>query len=214
MTTLTRGERFKGARLDHNQHGKQTMDDVAAATGVSKSLIQALEDDENDRSVGYDKVAKLAAYYGVSANWLLCLDGDYHIRPSAVDELGLSQKNIDYLKNPSVVMGRGATVPIVNTLVRTFINDVLDICQEERLHNEFQVMQNILARINGSISRSNECLLSFNDVDEYIRRNGLFLLPAKDGAAYYAKQIGDTIAQSLIEKYVHPSHRGTDFIDD
>ena len=71
MAKLTRGERFKGARLDFNQHQKQTMDEVAAATGISKSLIQALEDDENDRSVGYDKVAKLAAHYHVTTDYLL-----------------------------------------------------------------------------------------------------------------------------------------------
>ena len=98
MHTLTRGERFKGARLDHNQHGKQTMDDVAAATGISKSLIQALEDDDNTRSVGYDKVAKLAAYYGVSANWLLSLSGDPHIQPTLADELGLSSSTIQKIK--------------------------------------------------------------------------------------------------------------------
>ena len=44
---LTRGERFKDARIVHNQHGKQTMDEVAAAPGIKKSLIQALEKDEN-----------------------------------------------------------------------------------------------------------------------------------------------------------------------
>ena len=59
---LTRGERFKDARIVHNQHGKQTMDEVAAATGISKSLIQALENDDKERSVGYDKVAALAAH--------------------------------------------------------------------------------------------------------------------------------------------------------
>ena len=66
---LTRGERFKDARIVHNQHGKQTMDEVAAATGISKSLIQALENDDKERSVGYDKVAALAAHYRVTADY-------------------------------------------------------------------------------------------------------------------------------------------------
>ena len=214
MTALTRGERFKDARTVHNQHKKQTMDEVAAATGVSKALIHALETDGNNRSVGYDKVAKLAAHYGVSANWLLCLDGDYHIHPTATDELGLSQNNVEYLKNPSVVMGRGATVPAVNALVLDFINDVLDICREEGLQSDFQSMKYILARINAKLSETSEDLLSFSMVDEYIRRNGLFILPAKDGAEYYAKQIGNAIAQGLIEKYVYPSYTKNVFIDD
>ena len=99
MAVLTRGERFKGARLDYNKHGKQTMDEVATATGVSKSLIQALEDDENNRSVGYDKVAKLASYYGVSPNWLLRLSEDPHILPTAADDLDLSASAIELMRN-------------------------------------------------------------------------------------------------------------------
>lgn len=99
MSKWSRGERFKNARLEFNQHGKQTMDEVAAATGVSKSLIQALEDDNNDRSVGYDKVAKLAAHYGVSTNWLFRLSEEPSIQPCAIDELGLSPKSVALLQN-------------------------------------------------------------------------------------------------------------------
>lgn len=68
---LTRGERFKDARTIRNQHGKQTMDEVTAATGIPKSKISALEDDETDRGVDYREVGKLAKHYGVSADWLI-----------------------------------------------------------------------------------------------------------------------------------------------
>lgn len=73
MVNLTRGERFKDARLVHNQHGKQTMKEVELATGVNESMIANLEDDEKLRSVGYDKITKLAIHYGVSADYLLGL---------------------------------------------------------------------------------------------------------------------------------------------
>lgn len=77
---LSRGERFEEARRKANK----TMDDVAAETGLSKSSIQALEDDDNDRDVGYTKIAKLAACYGVSADYLMGLTDiasqDYSIR--------------------------------------------------------------------------------------------------------------------------------------
>ena len=87
---LTRGERFKDARIVHNQHGKQTMDEVAAATGISKSLIQALENDDKERSVGYDKVAALAAHYRVTADYLLGLTNDPHPQHTAIDDLGIT----------------------------------------------------------------------------------------------------------------------------
>lgn len=69
---LTRGERFKDARIVHNRHGKQTLDEVAAATGVSKANLSAIENDKAG-SIGADSVAALAKHYGVSADWLLGL---------------------------------------------------------------------------------------------------------------------------------------------
>lgn len=98
MAKLTRGERFKDARIVHNQHKKQTMDEVATATGVSKSLIQSLEDDSVNRSVGYDKVAKLAAHYRVTTDFLLGLSDDPFPMPSVVDDLGLSLKAVDAIE--------------------------------------------------------------------------------------------------------------------
>ena len=87
---LTRGERFKDARIVHNQHGKQTMDEVEAATGIKKSLIQALENDENHRDVGYAKVATLAAHYHVTADFLLGFTNDPYPQRTAIDDLGIT----------------------------------------------------------------------------------------------------------------------------
>ena len=98
MARLTRGERFKDARIVHNRNGKQTMDEVATATGVSKSLIQSLEDDSVNRSVGYDKVAKLAAHYRVTTDFLLGLSDDPSPMPSVVDDLGLSLKAVEAIE--------------------------------------------------------------------------------------------------------------------
>ena len=97
MSTLTRGERFKDARLEYNRNGKQTMDEVYTATGVSASMIKDLEDDDKDRSVGYDKIATLATHYGVSADYLLSLTNDPSQKPCATDELGLSANAINWL---------------------------------------------------------------------------------------------------------------------
>lgn len=160
----------------------------------------------------------LADFYGVSTDYILGITPSRSSAPeirTAIECTGLTEENIVFLNNPSVAMGRGATVPKVNSLVHAFINDVIDTCREEGLHNEFQIMQQILTRVNGLISpEAGEDLPSFDAVDEYIRRNGLFLLRAKDGAAYYARQIGDTIAQGFKEKYIHPSLRYGGYIDD
>lgn len=98
MAYLTRGERFKDARLEHNKNGSQTMAEVAKATGVSASLIKELEDDDSTRDFGYKKIAELAKHYGVSANWLLELTDDHKILPCATDELLLSEGAVDAIR--------------------------------------------------------------------------------------------------------------------
>lgn len=98
MAYLTRGERFKDARLVHNKNGSQTMAEVAKATGVSASLIKELEDDDSTRDFGYKKIAELAKHYGVSANWLLELTDDHKILPCATDELSLSEGAIEAIR--------------------------------------------------------------------------------------------------------------------
>ena len=92
---LSRGERFVEARTKYNKHGKQTTQEVAKATGVSASVINALENDDSCRSVGYEKVVLLAKHYGVTIDWLLELTNDPSPKPSAVNELKLSPKAIN-----------------------------------------------------------------------------------------------------------------------
>jgi len=99
MCTLSRGERFKDARLVHNRNGKQSMDEVYAATGIAASMIKDLEDDDKERSVGYDKIAILARHYGVSTDYLLSLSSDPNRSPCATDELGLSVHAIKWFSD-------------------------------------------------------------------------------------------------------------------
>lgn len=94
MAQLERWERFKDARTVHNIHGNQTMDEVAAATGLSKNMISDLESEKKDRHVGYQDVAKLAKHYGVSGHFLLGLTEDHGVSPSVIDELGLTKESV------------------------------------------------------------------------------------------------------------------------
>ena len=126
---LTRGERFKDARLDLNKNGKQSMKTVADATGIAASLLKDLEDDDNNRSVGYDKIAVLAKHYGVSSDWLLGITDDSSPRSSAVDDLGLSTKSVQkiiQLKNSNP-----DRLAVLNGIIEdSLLSELLvDICQ-------------------------------------------------------------------------------------
>lgn len=105
---LNSWERFRDARITDNKHGRQTMDEVAAATGVSKNMISRLEKDprsdndkpESESGVKWQAVAKLARHYGVSADYLMGLSEvktpDINIR-AMCDILGLSEQTISTL---------------------------------------------------------------------------------------------------------------------
>lgn len=115
MCVLTRGERFKDARIVHNQHGSQSMDEVHSATGISQSMIKDLEDDEKNRSVGYDKIRLLAVHYGVSTDYLLGISDipsqDQNIR-SIAEFTGLSQETIEKIVEAKNSMSNVELIPL------------------------------------------------------------------------------------------------------
>lgn len=73
-TKLSRAERFQDSRLYHNKNGKETIREVAEKLNFSKTVLEALENDNDERDVGYSKIKVLAEHYGVSADYLLGLD--------------------------------------------------------------------------------------------------------------------------------------------
>lgn len=103
---LTMGERFKDARLVHNQHGKETTGAVEKATGVCKSTLSQIENDKRDP--GAKTVSELAKHYGVSADYLLGLSEV--ITPDATAQAviaytGLSEDNVRTLHNAAESSG-------------------------------------------------------------------------------------------------------------
>ena len=123
MCKLTIGERFKDARTVHNKNGSQSMDEVYNATGVFASMIKDLEDDDKNRSVGYDKIAALAKHYGVSADYLLGLSPNPTTNKD-IDAIcnytGLSQSSIQCLHNEKEWGLGGDAAVVIDTLLSDY----------------------------------------------------------------------------------------------
>lgn len=196
---LTRGERFKDARTVHNQRGKQTMDEVAAATGVSKSLIQSLEDDEVSRSVGYDKVTKLAMHYGVTADFLLGLSDEPRPLPSAVDDLGLSVKAVERIEeldlwdtpNYQIVMGNSVKYAkeIFNCLLES--KDFAEVMAELILcFDGFRVAMDSRAFDGDDFEREDE-----------LRGAGYAVLHGEDAARFYAGEAAEALKRLACQEF-------------
>lgn len=204
----SKGKRFREARTVHNQHGFQTMDEVMAATDVQKSIISALESDKSDRSVGYDKVATLATYYGVSADYLLGLSDI--ITPSAnihaiISETGLSENSVRLLKIFQ-------SVPMKANL--DFTNDIIPLSQEGDILIHYLLMKSTLTLPSPMQWNT----VNYSDIpDEDIsifsgssRKYGYVQLTGKEAFEYHCSRLAREIEHALKEKYMADAKWGED----
>ena len=191
MAKLTRGERFKDARIVHNQHKKQTMDEVATATGVSKSLIQSLEDDSVNRSVGYDKVAKLAAHYRVTTDFLLGLSDDPFPIPSVVDDLGLSLKAVDAIEQLEMFDTPNGQLQFRNASSHAL--DILNCLLESPAFHE--VMGNLLMCFDSFWINASGRQFEGEDygLEAEVRDAGHIVLKGDSAARFYANEAGNSL---------------------
>ncbi len=102
MTDFERAKRFREARTKKNQHGAQTLMEVAEATGISISTLSTLENPEHSRVPSSKNVNILAQHYGVNPGWLL----GQSISPSTdlntqmiTDYTGLSADAIEIIRS-------------------------------------------------------------------------------------------------------------------
>ena len=193
MVKLTRGERFKDARTVYNQRGKQTMDEVTAATGVSKSLIQSLEDDSVIRSVGYDKVAKLAAHYRVTTDFLLGLSEDPSPIPSIVDDLGLSLKAVDTIEQLEMFDTPNGQIQFGNASSHAL--DVLNCLLESSYFNA--VIENLLMCFDSFWIKSQGRKFEGEDyeIEAEMREAGRVVLQGADAGKFYANEAGNALKE-------------------
>lgn len=198
MAKLTRGERFKDARIVHNQHKKQTMDEVATATGVSKSLIQSLEDDSVNRSVGYDKVAKLAAHYRVTTDFLLGLSDDPFPMPSVVDDLGLSLKAVDAIEQLEMFDTPNGQLQFGNASSHAL--DILNCLLESPDFHE--VMGNLLMCFDSFWINASGRQFEGEDygLEAEMRDAGHIVLKGDYAARFYANEAGNSLRDLMCKE--------------
>ena len=86
---------------DLRDEKKMTLPDLAGATGIPLSTLQRAEG-QDDVRVGYQDIAALAKFYGVSANYLFGITGNRQHRHTGVDSLKLSDAAIGMLKGGDI----------------------------------------------------------------------------------------------------------------
>ena len=93
-THLTLQEKLRDLRDER----KLKLQEVADATSISLATMQRIETDENMR-VGYQDIAILSKFYGVSTDYLFGVTDNRQHRNVEVDALALSDSAIETLKN-------------------------------------------------------------------------------------------------------------------
>ena len=91
---LTFQERLKDLRTER----KMTLDDLAAATGISRSALGKYESDEC-KEVSHASIRTLARYYGVTSDYLLGLSENKNPANADLSDLHLQDDVIEILKS-------------------------------------------------------------------------------------------------------------------
>lgn len=200
MKSLTIGERFKDARTVHNQHGKQTMSEVEAATGVKKSLISELEND-SEREIGYTKIIALAKHYGVSTDYLLGISDTQSIDTNVkavMQYTGLTESNVEFLHNPPKV-GEEGPLNISRKSLFTLVNDLVELSQAFDVYAPFRQMQRLRSQFEGKPAHNGGFyqLVAEGSAREW----GYVALTVNESIAFYSSQLSKAIEQAIINKY-------------
>ena len=74
------------------------LEELAAATGLSKSALGSYEKDEL-KEISHKSLVELAKFYGVSADYILCLTENRNPPNTELTELHLSDDMVELLKS-------------------------------------------------------------------------------------------------------------------
>lgn len=167
--------RFKLARTKYNKNGTQSVQKVAAETGITRSLIDDLETDVvKPRGSSYLIVAQLAEYYGVTVDWLIGRDNAPIIYGSTVSEaaavLGMTDKAANQLKEISGISDIAASA-------------MDDFIKSPHFQKIVKLIIAYLKEMQGFVSLANNPASEPSDIYE--------IISAYDLCEYYAsKEIG------------------------
>lgn len=89
-------ERLKDLRVE--RHLK--LEELEAATGISSSALGSYENDKNNnKEINHGSLLKLAKFYGVSVDYILCLTENRNPQNTELTELHLSDGMVELLKS-------------------------------------------------------------------------------------------------------------------
>ena len=89
-------ERLKDLRVE--RHLK--LEELEAATGISSSALGSYENDKNNnKEINHGSLLKLAKFYGVSVDYILCLTENREQANTPLSELHLSDEMVVLLKS-------------------------------------------------------------------------------------------------------------------
>lgn len=96
-TEVSIPERLKDLRVEK----KLTLEELSGLTGISKSALGSYEadDNNNNKEINHGSILKLADFYEVSTDYLLCLTNHRNHPNTGLAELHLSDEMVGLLKS-------------------------------------------------------------------------------------------------------------------
>ena len=198
---LTRGERFKDARIVHNPHGKQTLEEVCTATGVSASLIGDLENDDKNRSVGYEKIVILADHYQLPIDYLLERSEIRSLNPiikEICEYTGLSQEAVERLHEDSLI----SDPPGYREFNSQLITGILKLGDDISFEALYALNQSVQALRIAANAKSTPDIVKWTMVSNAMNEvegKDSYILTAEEAADYYFKKSVHLLTEHISE---------------
>ena len=98
---MKEGTTIQERRWDLRKEKGLNLEELAAATGLSKSALGSYEKDEL-KEISHKSLVELAKFYGVSADYILCLTENRNPPNTELTELHLSDDMVELLKSESI----------------------------------------------------------------------------------------------------------------
>lgn len=204
-TTKIFADRLDMLIAEKKQESGLNHKEIAAALGIGDGTLSEWCSDNKTASI--DAIPKIAEYFNVSSDWLLGLSEDRRIKPSAVNDLGLSETAVRQIEEWKAHNHRYLTI-LSDFITAKAFSSFLENVQHYRLLTDCANGKN-LSDFSSDLKVIGDYKKTMVDILKYVQQEGDFspyltsyfalhqrLLPG-DVANFYLLQAQEAITEVI-----------------
>lgn len=178
--------------------GDMNITDFAKKVGLTRQTMGFYLN--GDRIPDISTLFQICNICNVSADWLVGLSDvisrDIQTR-NIVEATGLSEKNVNFLTNPSKSFWDGP-ISENNESLYALINLLVECCNDWQVKDPFHAIYNLHVKDSAP---ADDFDLIIESMEKHARSRGYTILTVNESVEFYAAQVGKAIERNIIERY-------------